>query len=702
MSKPFLDIDSDTREAPLRAVVEAALPKWHDLTGVLPEQTRFTLGDMDVRSMNEAVSKALDLDEDGLTSCVLLECFLRSYLEDKSFTVADIMKDYAALQDYLARARELFTLLQADEVAEHFAAFRGRVKDGLRQYEADSPDTVGLVDDPDALPFLRRDALYSMEALTPYQFLAGEFGDDRRPKVVPHVYQAWSINDLLPAVRDMSVSGVAVVLVRDPAHTDRSFFGFCMKNGDNVVFFTDRERPAFPGQEDVMRSRGRARQFAKRAWSNHFPYQILKPEFDDRGDVYFNPETAPVIHGPNLVPLMPIAALEPQQVVWLTMVLSLLSDRFWLHRWQAPELAYTGEMVVDDKVLVEHEGRQLPAARGYQPLGLKAVEFEDVSREAMAEQLPERPRRRAKRNESRLRHSDPFRVVEGVNQWLEDRYARTVDPEILNQWAEDDDVMKLLPAVETEGRDRRAGPATREVATRSTILSKRRLNEMAFWEKPKGYTLKTFSNSMFGTRDELKKDRAFIGRHNLAMHIQREADREYEARRDEINEWYAARVEANAPALARQAALQRLRGDGEYDGRNCLTSASLTLVRDKDSVDYLTFAGVNLGSYREGRGRECFLAGTRATWKCLFTPRTADDLALLAGVGSVEKLPDVLRHWQRDKDYVGNSILNRIDPVEAHVHDPWMQANFRVALFLSKRSLNRLAKSPDLVTRTRS
>ncbi len=684
---------TDAREAPLRAIVDAALPRWHDLTGVHPDQTRFTLGDMDVRDMNDAIEKALNLEESGETACFLLECFLRLYLEDKSFTVASILKDYTKLQGYLERAHELFSLLQSDAATYHLAAFREQVREGLRLYGADTEAAMEVVDHPNALSFLRRDALHSMRSLTPYQFLAGEFSADTRPKLLPHVYQAFSINALLPALRDMPVSGIVLVLVRDPAHADRSFFGFGMRNGDNVVFFTDKTRPAFPGQEDVRRSRGNARDLARRVWSNHFPYQMLHPQWTDKGEMWFEPETLPALHDRDLVPTMPISALEPNQAVWLTMVLALLAERFWQHRWQAPQLAYTGVMITDETVLVERQGVQLPVAKGYQPLGMRDLALPDVSRHIMSEQVSVRPSRTAKRNQGISGGAYTFEIVSGVNQWLEDRYAHTVDPAILNLWAEDDDAVTLLPEPKQAGGKR----GTALVAAGPVTLSRREIESSAFWNRPKGYRLQTASAAMFGTREELEKDRVFIGRYNLAMHIQREADTEYEARKAEIAAWYKDRVQTNVITLAAQAALCM---PAERRARaGALGVVHVHDVNDRDHSQWLTFPAISLGAYRQERGgfHECYYNGTRATWRALFSPKTAAELAGIAGLRSTDDLPDVLRHWQKDKDYVGNSILQRLDPVETRVHDPWMRANFRVALFLSKRAMNKLVKSPYVV-----
>lgn len=62
----------------LNEILGMAMPRWEDLTGVKVDQTRFTFGDLDIRSMNETMAKMRELEPDGTTAFMLLEIFLRS------------------------------------------------------------------------------------------------------------------------------------------------------------------------------------------------------------------------------------------------------------------------------------------------------------------------------------------------------------------------------------------------------------------------------------------------------------------------------------------------------------------------------------------------------------------------------------------------------------------------------------------------
>jgi len=663
-----LDEKSTTAE-----IVAEALDQWVALTGVSQDQTTFRMGDMDVYSMNEVMKKAMELDPEGTTTYLLLECFLRDYLERKSFTAAQIMKDYEKTSAYLQKAELLFSVVQSERALELASQFRARVTEGVRHYKSDRDDVMEMINDADVLPFLRRDALHSLESLKPYQFLRGP-ASTGPAQVIEHIYQAWNINDLLIALRDMPVSGIAVVLLRDPAHPDRSYFSFAMRNGENVILFTDKNKPAYPGQEDVLAgrgSRGTGRSYMSRAWSNHFPYQIIKTGFNEKGDVYFKPETTPVAAGKAVVPLMKMSDLPPEQVVWLTMMLSLISEKFWKQSWQAEALSYTGEMVRNKALLVtDGRGENLPMANDYAPIALDDVKVDDITREALDAQL-ERP-------------------TQGVHAWMEERYRDTVTHDIVNQWFTDAGTALMLPRTPEEHSppQRRNHEVTKQVAPGIFAVETR--NSLPSWEQPKGYKLQTFSATDFGTEEEIRNDRIWVARHNFAKQIQKAADDEHKLRAAEVAAWYNKAVEKNLPYLLQQIAefsLKQKAGTVER-GDHFIRFAP---VKDHEwRYDYRTDNPMGEGVWGSGKWR-CVLTDAVSTYRAMFVPRTAQDLALLCGC-EIDGLPDVLQHWSKNKDYVGNHLLNRLDPMDTIVENPWKKFGAQVNVFLSKRGLAQIEK----------
>ena len=664
------------QQTSLREIVDASLLRWEELTGVARNATGFTLGTLGLKGMNMVLDEMLETDPGGTTSYLLLECFLRAHLESKTFTAAQIMKDYAATTAYLEKAEELFSIVQSERAVEIIAHFRGRVRAGLERYGADTAEALEVINDPDALPFLRRDALRAIDRLKPFQFLSGD-PDAAAPGVFEHIYIAWSLDDLLHAVRDMPISGIAVVLMRDAAHPNRSYFTFAMRNGGNVILLTDKDRPAYPGQEDRLasRSRGRARDYAERADAYHFPYQLVPTHTDEKGDTVFDPETAPVAAGPRLAPLMRIGALPPNQSIWITMMLSLIHERFWSQGWQAPALSYTGAMIREPRALVTGgDGAQLPVAEGYREITLPDLTVDDVTASAMAEQCAYAP--------------------QGINDWLEARYRHLVGPEILNARAMPGRELFLPSPLRSD-----TNPFRKEVPepVAGEIMSIEVPRRPMSGDRPPGYSLAGMTDSEFGTQEELNRDRIFLARQNMAAAIQRAADTEYAARKDAILAWYQARVRANLAVLmdmVDDGVTAWERHDpcpGGYRRHRVMTITDLTSAEDRRYSPMP--AKVSLGDYVGGRKRyACYLTDAKASWRVRFTPETTADLALLAGC-TTEELPDVLQNWDRVKRHDGNHLLNRMDPMDTDLKDPWTGFPADVELYLSKRAMT-AARTP--------
>lgn len=661
---------ADLMDTPLGVILAEAMERWQILTGLRADQSTFRFGDLNVRSMNEVMQQMLELEPQGTTTLMLLEIFLRDFLEGKSFTAAAIMKDYAAITDFLRRAEELFSIVQSDRAAAEMGQFRARTIAGLEHYRADRPDVIAMVNDNTILPFLRRDALKSLHGLTPHQFLGGADGEGQA-RVIEHVYISWDINDLLKGLRDMPVNGIAVVLLRDPANPDRSYFTFAMRNGANVILFTDRTKPVYPGQEDVLAGRGGrgiARAFANRSWANHFPYQLIPTSVDDEGDLHFDRETAPVLAGQTLAPLMRIADLPPHQAIWLTMMLSLINDRFWKQGWRAPELSYTAAMIREKSLLtVDSTGALLPAASGYRAVELDEVTLDEVSAGAMAKQTGRPP----------------------INAWLEERYRDKVPHEILNLWRSTPGEALLLPADTDElpHFDQRKQAELMKSARHlpAGVLAVQEGKGSSSWDRIPGHPLQTYSPTEFGTEEELRDDRIFIARSNMAAFIQREANREFKARKDEIAAWYYAALTRNKEGLIDLLA-RHLAGLPAFEARkNTIRTLHFHPVKSQEWQYYHNFGNV-LGEAKYGTYERCCLLtdASSTAFRASFAPRDAGDLARMTGL-KVEDLPDVLRNWCWEKAYHGNHLLNRIDPMESKVNDPWMKLPLGANFYLSKR-----------------
>ncbi len=134
------------------------------------------------------------------------------------------------------------------------------------------------------------------------------------------------------------------------------------------------------------------------------------------------------------------------------------------------------------------------------------------------------------------------------------------------------------------------------------------------------------------------------------------------------------------------------------DDRPALRSFNRVVNLKKRNYDDPTLAGaVNLEKYQYSGALPCALTGALSTYGVLFSPVNAEELAILTGK-NVRELPDVLQDWNIAQPYYGNQILDRIDPVEWALENPWGKLDLRVAVPLSIRGMKqarKTAKIPD-------
>jgi hypothetical protein len=640
-----------------------ALDLWVELTGVDPEADRFTYGDWQIQKIHEEIRESLELDPTQVTTYLLMDAFVTDYLNKRSFTVNEILADYDRLADYLAKSRRLYGILRSPEVRAIGEQFKSSVREALRRYGADRKEVLDVVEDGHALAFLRRDALKSMRDLSVHQFLQGD-PDPAHPQYQKTIHSCWNINSLLQLACRMP-SAVSLNLIRDP-NTFFSYFVFAIRNGGTLTVLTDRERFSHPLAKNMTRRPDR--RLEERAYRNHFPYDLLGIELDEDEGLRFKPTG----DGKELVPyqqdlyaIKEIKDLAPNEIIWITMMFALIVDRFWKKGELTPELSYTGEMVrVEDRLLTVSRTAGLPVP-SYRPILAPKISVEDVRSDALDE-------------------AEIGRKSTGHNRWLEERYAPEVDEGLLN-----------LVQAPRRNEDLYVPESSNEVVSaghRPGFLT----------HEGRHYEVSALDPTSFGTEEEILADRKFLARYNMAQQIQRAADAEFEKTKDEVHGWYRERVLANAENLL--AAI----GEGRFMAPVIVRKDVFTIgpletrednilrvqdLSDRELIGYRVMRGVN---FYQGFGKRggylCHVNGTKASYRAMFSPQTAEGLARLCFC-AVDDLPEVLRHWARERPNVGNNIIDKIDPMEWVVRNPWQKLDFDVTVFLSKRAYNKLVSA---------
>lgn len=670
-----------------------ALNLWLELSEVDPERGAFSVrlggGGLDtwsVKKMHDLIKEALELDPSNTTGVLMLDALSKLYFDKRTFSITQLLADPDRTTEYVRRAGTLREMVRAPEFTQRSSQFVSSLRSALRAYGMDREPTMALTEDLPEIGYLRRDAFRSIQNLRVDQFLSGApEGEHVQPVYNAWVHQFWNVNSLVEAVCRQP-AGVTLSLVRDPDDL-QSYFVFAVRNGGNLVLLSDVPVHAHPLQKYM--SRKPEREFSSRTSRNWFPYDLLNLKFDEETQRIYADETrrrSLVPQNQSVDRIKAIGELDPKEVLWIVMMFDLIVEKFWHQQHQAPALSYTAAMIREERPLIEAaQAANLPVVT-YPTLALKPLTREDMTAENVAAAVS--------------------KDGGNPNEWLEARYADKVDPALFNLLDSGVNKLYLPPGAAREAED--GQHHNHELATVSAShvsVNPKDDEKLPFWMQRSRYKLHALNATTFGTREELEHNRIFLARHNQAQAIQKLADEEFAQRKEEVIAWWSERVRANLDYLLSLAAGGTLRRVFEPAGPGCCLSTAdgchyldqqFHFVRTyaEDDRDFpLNHHTLNVSSgWNHGRRKhDCAVTGNVSSYRVLFQPQNAKQLAELAGC-EVPDLPDILQHWSAGRDHDGNHLLDRIDPMAWVLQDPWCQINFRVVLYLSKRGLMQAKK----------
>lgn len=640
--------------------VKEALELWVSLTGIDPNSTKLRLGDWEIQSLNNELRESLRLDTTNLSTLMLLDTFSKDYMKNRTFSVQEMLEDYDSVKDYLEKSKELQRILSDKELEEKKESFKKWLVEALEHYHIENSKVYTMATSYEELGFLRRDALRSIKNLEVHQFSQGS-GSEESPKYVKQVHEFWNINSLIRTMsKEETLSGISLNLIRDPLGTS-SYFAFGVKNGETLTILTDKPSYAHPLQKYMTRRPGRG--LSERVSRNHFPYKLLDIEFDSRGDMYVKEgnSTEVAVYQSELRPLKDLKDLEPDEVIWIVMMFSLIKEKFWDKGFRTKELSYTGEMVANQGALTST--MKSLSIQNYQVLELNPIKNEEVSTEELKDNWSSTPT--------------------GKNKWMEDRYGDKVNETILNLIGHNQQVPLLgesqtVHEISKQEFDERARFST------SDDVSHRELMKL--------------DSSLFGTKEEIHKNQLWTARYNKALLLQQEANKEFKERKQEIRTFYAESIEKNKDNILKAIAKGEMIAPtyehdwGTFgDNPNTKDKNILRLLKEDDRSFVSTWRCAKLSTPREDGHYGCYVNGGKATIVAHFKPKTPKALAMLCGC-EISELPDVLQFWNKAEIYSGNHLIGNIDPMEWVVKNPWEEIKFDLEVFLSKSGYNQLQK----------
>lgn len=692
-------MDPDT----LTPLVNYILQKWITVAGIdlsvlSPDKHSWTVsfggglaGEANQRDHLKMLEKTWELDPTGLTTLMVVRGFFEEFLSNLKFDALDMILNRAKIAATLAPLEELRDLLEGKVVRGLVEDFQSSLIDSATVYGADTTGNFEkILADKLFLAEIRRDALLALDQLEVHQFLRGDPGG-KPIGFNPHVYEFWNMNSVLASLRGQMAQGVTLCLIRDPMEL-HSFFVFAIKNGENLLILTDRAKVPHPDYKSMSRGKAQTRDFETRAGKFWLPYDLLDLQVSaDQKELFAKARTSLVPNNAQGVKLAEIKSLRSAQLIWLMMVFDRINAQFYGEGRTAPQLSYTGEMVVEPYVLVGEHG-SLVTQGHYTPLSLEALTPESMKDIHKDEQWG--------------------RKATGWNHWMVERYEDQVPTETFQVVGQ-----SQLPQIATSLREKGA----LALDTRSD------------WDKQmsrhKGdvHGLRALDPCAFGTAEDLDKDRKWAARVNQTRVIQNLADKEFEASAGKVFAWYERKIKQEATlsrildsAMREELILPFLenqytsRKEGEHPFRSQGDFKWRDRIQYRNVVNTAQDSNLMWGRY----GSEPWGKGVRLSkwsvldqgWECIdrqiganvyykVSINCPEAIAELLGL-KITDLPWPLQHtYFGEEPYSGNSILDRIDPEDWKLENPWMKMDLNIYLPFSKSAVHARRKKLGLPRR---
>ena len=648
----------------MREALNAALLKWAEITGDENGEIANWHYEVSLKHLNEAQ----DLDPTGLTAAMLLVAIWEKFSASSTINVQQVLRQDAQTMQTLADFRELQGLLENPELVEAMDAFRADVLERLEHYGA--TQALEMAGQFGALGLLRRDAMRSLGTLRVDQFVQGS-PTTTKPRYNPQVFRFPNVQSLVAATLSHGEPGITLCHLTDPEGDVFSYFALSVWNGGTLTVLSDRPNYAHPAQKGMLRKP--ARMLAERWGQHHFPYHLLEATFSENlKEVTFEPGTGLVRTDIPGYPVQSIWDLEPDVVIWLLMVFEQLGTRYIVGDQRLPELSYTGDLLQSQRPV----RNPLIRLAGWRAPVKPVLRSAELTPETTADNW----------------ESEPV----GHNRWLEEKFRQQVPDSLLNL-AQTDRQQLLLPV------------DSQAVTVLDSISAQQQERCVGFHrEPPKDHGLLAMPPTDFGTERELQQDYTWIARYNQAKVVQHLAEADFEEHKQGVLKWFADAVQANRQFVIDSVCRMELKcdvGDMEMFNRELkMTPRNLVCVEydpsghcylpngvwnywgDVETLRKLTISG---GSRDGGRRSMCAIdPGTYGNLGASVVVPNVPAIEMVTGLPR-ESFPEPLQHYCRTEPYNGNSILDRLDPMDWVVKDPWRNLALTIRVVLSRSGFNR-------------
>lgn len=672
-----------------------AVALWEELTGksVNSRSYAFRVGgsSLDLYQANKRVQQALAVGDD-LTVALVVKTLAEQYAECETFTLADILAGNERLSARLELVNRMNALFTAESAVARFDAFFNYCDGALAHYRDLAPESLSEESHKfvrDSGCFVGLDAYHGINNLTRLMLCDGPVGDVDKAKVSRLVFAFESIEELITHARRIPTGFSLCVITSN--HISDSYFVMVVNTGGRIFVLTDKGNYTHPLQESRMRSRN-DRYNEERIGGSHFPYDLLNIQWSDNGRRASSGQAGTDLMNSDtgLRVLGALSDLKDWDLLWLHLFIDQCRDRYFERKLTEPKLA-TGSMI------------RLPHKWSEGSMNLPVpIEFE----------LRLETRSSADLNSDFLHTLEPkWAERYNPNRWMEDRFAGQVPDDCL-----------YLPARALNGET----PLLQLGSSGGRDLTRRDTTGLPFWELEKLPILRLqgLSGTALSTPERVIRDCHFLARHNQAQAIALIAQQDYEARKHEVQQWFYEAAAKNLPNLIddllalnherfcidtpeNQEVLEVLgrgkpvKGMGGTVGLlSSFRSIMLSYVPVRTQYPSRHDQGepslpktLGLIDYDSNCYRCAVDSSEEAQLFIALDASSVCDLMNITGL-PLEKIPVELHHRGMDI-YIGNSILDRIDPL-SNIRNPWDKFKLPYVLPVSLKAFKKLRRSRGL------
>ncbi|NEN87996.1 MAG: hypothetical protein F6K48_03340 [Okeania sp. SIO3H1] len=610
------------------------LNQWATLVGLSNDDQ--TLGQYYKQKDRKTLNRATELDPTGMTTYLLLRTFVQEHMQETNVSLFNLVtaSPDASIKRCIKKWQRLWTALNEPHLYRSAKLFSEATLSALVSYDMHRDGADEAALNLEKLSYLAYAAHNCMDKFKHMQFSQGASAEEA-PKYLTDVLCVKNPGDLLE-VSHLLPNGISLVMVHRTDREAFSYFAFVIKNGETLTWVTDSPTSPHPNYHKMTRN---DRHMEDRLELSYFPYQLLGISFTHSGhpEVHGLQSKDLTVYGNSVYRVASITSLDADTKLWILMMFDLIKAEYYDKNTLLDEVSYCA-----NNIQVKTDGNQ--ALSTHNNFQQETITFESVEDQEW-ERGDVKP-----------------------NQWMLDFYGPQVPEQALNAEKKD------IHLITHEG---------------SELIIKQD-------------DLEVVDPSKIGSAEEILADRKWAARHNQAKVISEIARKEYDEKREEIQQWFR-------DSLSLDRLLDFImEGKCEVDQERITKETFESNVHKNIMSEPMwiknghpwgicgSMPEAHMPPAYEKNFYPCPINKKMATVFILFAPKTAKGLAGLLGI-EVTDLPPFLQHWHRNKPYIGNPILSRIDPMNWVCKDPWSKnMRFTVRVALSKSGFNSIFRDQGL------